>query len=220
MENKKGVVFDFNGTLFWDTQLQNDSWDQFLAKYNFNLSDEEKLTWVHGINAKDTFEYLFKKELSAEEVDLYTEEKEVIYRAMCLEKGMELAPGALDFISFLVNNGVEIAIATASAKNNVDFFIENFHLLNYFKPENIIYNDGSTRGKPFPDLFNKAIERLNTDKKNTTIFEDSKAGIKAAVNAGAGNVIIVSEINNGIRNAHFQVIHHFDEVNREHFLDK
>jgi HAD superfamily hydrolase (TIGR01509 family) len=220
MENENGVVFDFNGTLFWDTQLQNDSWDRFLAKYKLNLSDDEKLTWVHGINAKDTFEYLFKTELTAEEVDAYTEEKEVIYRAMCLEKGMELAPGALDFITFLNNNKVKIAIATASAKNNVDFFIENFQLLDYFKPEHIIYNDGTMRGKPFPDLFNKAIESLKTDKKNTTIFEDSQAGIKAAINAGAGTVVIVSEINNGIPNAQFQVIHHFDEVNREQFVGK
>ncbi len=218
MENKNGVVFDFNGTLFWDTQLQNNSWDQFLAKYKFHLNDEEKLTWVHGINAKDTFEYLFKRELSAEEVDLLTEEKEVIYRAMCLEKGMELAPGAINFITFLKNNGIKIAIATASAKSNVDFFIEKFNLLEYFNRENIIYNDGTSRGKPHPDLFNKAIAALQLDKKKVTIFEDSQAGVKAAENAGAGNIMIVSEEQISGRNSNYQVIRHFNEVERERFL--
>ena len=113
---KQGVVFDFNGTLFWDTELQNRSWDKFLDKYEFKLSEEEKLTWVHGINAMDTFEYLFKRPCSAEEVFRLTEEKEVIYRKMCLEQGMEWAAGALELIEFLKENNVPIAIATASAK--------------------------------------------------------------------------------------------------------
>lgn len=215
---KQGVVFDFNGTLFWDTELQNRSWDEFLDRYGFKLSEEEKLTWVHGINAMDTFEYLFKRPCSAEEVYQLTEEKEVIYRAMCLEQGMEWAPGALELIRFLKASNVPIAIATAAAKNNLDFFVEQLDLHQYFDPKQIIYNDGTMRGKPNPDLFSKAIEAIGIPAKHVTVFEDSLAGVEAAKRSGAGNIYIV----NGTAErfgSRYPIISHFDEVDRTRFIN-
>jgi len=215
---KQGVVFDFNGTLFWDTKLQNESWDCFLRNYGFSLNEEQKNKYIHGINAKDTFEYLFKREMGAEEVDRLTEEKEVIYRQMCLDEGMEFAPGAEDLIRFLKENEVEIAIATASAKNNVEFFIGHFHLLRFFKRDHIIFNDGTLRGKPHPDLFIKAINAIGIKPEETIIFEDSQAGLEAAKRAGAGNIIIVNSTNTTYFGFEYQQISHFDEFDRSLFL--
>ena len=214
----KGVVFDFNGTLFWDTHLQNNSWNRFLEKYGFTLSHEEQKKYIHGINAKDTFEYLFKRKLNDAEVYRLTEEKEVIYRSMCLEHGMELAPGAEQLISFLKESGVALAIATASAKNNVDFFIRHFPLLKYFRPGHIIYNDGTMRGKPHPDLFNKAISAIGTKAEKTLIFEDSHAGVEAAIRSGAGEVIIVNSANAGYNGYRCRQITHFNQVDKTLFV--
>ena len=214
----KGVVFDFNGTLFWDTHLQNDSWDRFLEKYDFSLSAEEKKKYIHGINAKDTFEYLFKRELDDVEVHRLTEEKEVIYRSMCMEHGMQLAPGAEQLISFFAKSGVALAIATASAKNNVDFFIQHFPLLKYFNPEHIIYNDGTMRGKPHPDLFNKAISTIGTKAEETLVFEDSHAGVESAIRSGAGKVIIVNSANAEYDGFPCQQIVDFNSVDRSLFI--
>jgi HAD superfamily hydrolase (TIGR01509 family) len=214
----KGVVFDFNGTLFWDTELQNRSWDHFLEKYGLQLSAQEKNTWVHGINAKDTFEFLFKKTCSPEEVEKFTEEKEKIYREMCLVQGMEWAPGAPELISFLKQNKIPVAIATASAFNNVEFFIEHFGLLQFFTRENIVYNDGSLRGKPHPDLFNRAIEKLGVSPHLTAIFEDSLAGVEAAQRAGAGKIFIVKGKDQRFAKYAYPVINHFDKVDRRLFV--
>lgn len=38
----KGVIFDFNGTLFFDTHLHNRAWDIFLDRYSLMLQDVEK----------------------------------------------------------------------------------------------------------------------------------------------------------------------------------
>ena len=215
---KQGVVFDFNGTLFWDTELQNRSWDKFLDGYGFKLSEEEKLTWVHGINAMDTFEYLFKRPCSADEVFQLTEEKEVIYREMCIDQGMEWAPGALELIEFLKVNNVPIAIATASARNNLDFFVEQLDLHRYFDSKHIVYNDGTMRGKPNPDLFNRAIEKLEIPAGLVTVFEDSLAGVEAAKRSGAGKIYIVNG-NRKFSHYNYPVITHFDQVNKMSFLD-
>ena len=44
----KGIIFDFNGTLLWDTKLHNHAWDIFLDKHNIVLSDDEKNKVIHG----------------------------------------------------------------------------------------------------------------------------------------------------------------------------
>lgn len=212
--NIQGFIFDFNGTLFWDTEYQNSSWDEYLLRHNISLTEEEKRTYVHGRNGKDTFEYLFKREVTEYEAKELMEDKEIIYRNICIQNKMELAPGAESLIKYLLDKKIKIAIATAAGKSNVDFFIEKFDLFKYFNEEHIIFNDGTSRGKPHPDLFNKAIKSLDICSKNAIIFEDSFSGIKAAENAKPGKVVIVNSANENYENFPHQVINHFDQFDR------
>lgn len=185
------VLFDFNGTLFWDSEYQENSWIEYLDIHQISLTREEIDTYIHGRNAKDTFEYIFKREFSREEIHQLVEEKEVLYRKECLKNGMELAPGALDFFRYLKERGMPMAIATASGRTNVRFFIEQFDLLEYFREEHIIYDDGFVRGKPHPDLFLKAIDALSVRPEGVTIFEDSVSGIEAAKRSNVKNVVLI-----------------------------
>ncbi len=214
--NKRGagVVFDFNGTLFWDTEYQERSWDTYLAKWGVELTKEEKLEHIHGRNGKDTFEYIFKRALDSDEVARLTEEKEVFYREECERQEVALAPGALSLLAHLKAAGTPIAIATASGRTNVEYFIRKFDLLSYFEREHIVYNDGSIRGKPNPDLFLLAMERLGVLNRDTIVFEDSYSGILAAENADAGNIIIVNSNNEKYEPFPYKTIRHFDEVDR------
>ena len=209
-----GVIFDFNGTLFWDSEYQESSWDKYLERHNINLTEAQKREYIHGRNGKDTLEYLFKRKLSDSEVHEYTEEKEVLYREECLKHKMELAPGAKMLLDYLNGKEIPMAIATASGKTNVDFFIDKFNLLDYFYEEHIIYNDGTTKGKPHPDLFEKAIKSLGVNKAETIIFEDSFSGIQAAINSNVASVIIVNSTKEDYSRFELPVIEHFDEFDR------
>ena len=95
-----GVIFDFNGTLFWDTPLHNKAWNMFLEKRGMYLSDHEFFATFHGKNNRDIFNSLFQREHSAEEIRALVDEKETLYRQLCLETEMMLAPGAPDFLDF------------------------------------------------------------------------------------------------------------------------
>jgi HAD superfamily hydrolase (TIGR01509 family) len=194
---KSAVIFDFNGTLFWDSDYQEKSWLKYLAYHDITLTKEEINFYIHGRNGKDTFELIFQKEFTKEEIDQLVEEKEKLYRQECLQNPMDLAPGALDLIKYLHGEKIPIAIATASGKANVEFFIEHFALLKYFKRENIIYDDGTVKGKPHPDIFLKAIKKLSASPGNVTIFEDSVSGIEAAKRCYVKNVVL---INSNIQN--------------------
>lgn len=97
----KGVIFDFNGTLFWDTTLHNKAWDIFLERHSFELSDNEKNEKIHGKNNKDILNGLFQQQLLQKDIDKFGKEKEKIYQELCLKTKMQLAPGAVDFFNYL-----------------------------------------------------------------------------------------------------------------------
>ncbi|MCG8309063.1 MAG: HAD family phosphatase [Cytophagales bacterium] len=211
---KGGIIFDFNGTLFWDSEYQEASWDEYLEKHNISLTRRQKRDYIHGRNGKDTFEILFNRKLKDSEVHQFTEEKETIYRNECLKHKMEFAPGAKSLLEYLKSEKIPIAIATAAGKTNVDFFIEKFNLLDYFEIEHIIFNDGSIKGKPHPDLFEKAVHSLDVNKERSIIFEDSYSGIQAAINCKVSTVIIVNSSGDDFNEFNLPVIKHFDEVDR------
>lgn len=196
-KNLKGLIFDFNGVLFWDDQLQRDSWRAFAAKLREQpLSDTEIDVHIHGRNGKYTLEYLLGQPISAEEsVDLM-EQKESVYRQMCLDLdgNFKLSPGAVPLLDDLVKYKIPRTIATASGKKNVDFFIRHLDLENWFDPEKLMYDTGWISGKPAPDLYLGAAEKLGLPPQDCMVVEDSHSGIRAAHAAGIGWVVALGPV--------------------------
>jgi beta-phosphoglucomutase-like phosphatase (HAD superfamily) len=187
-----GIIFDFNGVLFWDDSLQRKSWRKFAAQLRDDpLTDQEIDIHVHGRNGQYTLEYLVGHPLTQAGAADLTERKEVIYREMCLRLGADfkLSPGAIGLLTFLVENQIPHTIATASAKNNLDFFVTQLNLDRWFDIDKIIYDNGLIPGKPAPDLYLQAARNLNLDPIECVVIEDSRAGIQAAFNAGFGHII-------------------------------
>jgi len=188
----KGLIFDFNGVLFWDDQLQRDSWRMFAANLREQpLSDAEIDIHVHGRNGQYTLEYLLGHSINVEEAADFMEQKEVIYRQMCLNLNgdFRLSPGAIPLLDDLVKHKVPHTIATASGKKNVDFFIQHLDLGNWFETEKIMFDNGQIRGKPAPDLYLGSAEKLGLSPADCMVVEDSHSGIRAAHAAGIGWVV-------------------------------
>jgi len=210
-----GVIFNFNGTLFWDTLYHNRSWDLFLSEYGIHLTDEEKFLKIHGKNASEIFPALLNRTLTQEEIHKFTLEKEGLYQEICLQEGMALAPGAIDLFEFLQEHAIPFTIATASGRENVEFFFEYLHLANWFNIDQVVYDDGTVKGKPNPDLYLRAMHLLNRSAEEVIVFEDAVAGIQAAQNARAGKIIIVnSNQDDYTAFPGYPIIQHFDEVDR------
>jgi len=213
-----GVIFDFNGTLFWDTSLHNEAWDIFLTRYGLYLSDEDKFNKMHGKNNRDLFISLFNKPLTEEEIQKYTIEKETLYQELCLQTDMQLAPGAEDFLNFLKDNNIPFTIATASGKENIDFYFEHLPLARWFAYEKVVYNNGKIKGKPDPEIYQIAMSVINKKPEEVIVFEDAVAGLQAARNAKAGKIIVVDSNDDDYANwADYQIIKSFDEVDRTQF---
>lgn len=70
---------------------------------------------------------------------------------------MMLAPGAPDFLDFLQERKVPFTIATASDKENVDFYFEHLGIGKWFDYDRIVYNNGQIKGKPDPQIYRIAM---------------------------------------------------------------
>lgn len=214
----RGVVFDFNGTLFWDTKLHNKAWDVFLARHNMSLSEEEMFRNIHGKNNKDIFLTLFP-DINQRQIDNYIAEKEGIYQQLCLLTDMQMAPGAISFFRFLKENHVPFTIATASGRENLDFYFKHLPISQWFAYDKIIYNNGEIKGKPDPQIYQLAMAKIGCNPHETIVFEDANMGLLAARNARVGRIIVVDSNDDDYSDwSSCQKIKNFDEVDRNLFL--
>nr|WP_321414397.1 HAD family phosphatase [uncultured Allomuricauda sp.] len=208
----KGVIFDFNGTLFFDTHLHNQAWDIFLERHSFALTDEEKNYKIHGKNNAEIMSNLFSRDLSKNDIKTLSIEKEDIYQSLCLKEKMELAPGVLDFLEYLDKNQIPFTIATASDLYNLLFYFEYLELEKYFDLDRIVYSNGKIKSKPDPEIFLKAMDVLKINASEALIFEDSTSGILAAENSKAKKIIIVDSAENDYSRWNYDIITSFDEI--------
>lgn len=214
----KGVVFDFNGTLFWDTQLHNRAWDIFLEKRNMYLTEQELFGKIHGKNNEDIFKSLFEN-ISEEQIKAFISEKEGIYRQLCLQTEMEMAPGVIPFLKFLKNNNIPFTIATASGRENLDFYFEYLPLSEWFDFDKVVYNNGKIKSKPDPEIYNIAMNAIGQKSEDVVVFEDANMGLLAAKRAGAGRIIAVNSNDDDYSDwSDCQIIRTFDEVDRSLFI--
>ena len=220
----KGIIFDFNGTLYWDSAKHKQAWRDYSKKLRSTpFSDEEMVKYMFGRTNEQIVEYAIGKKPSAELVDKVAQEKEALYRQMCLDdvENFHLAQGVEDFLDFIKEKNIPRTIATMSDKTNVDFYIENFHLDKWFDTDKIVYSDGKIPSKPAPDIYQIAAKNIGLMPKDCIVVEDALSGIESANRAGIGKIIAICseespELYKSIPCVS-EIINNFDEFNRELF---
>lgn len=215
-----GAIFDFNGTLFRDSDKHEKAWRIVSGRLRGKeFTDEELANVMHGRTNRSIFKYLLGREVTSEELSRLTDEKENIYRGLCLDNisDLTLAPGAELLLDDLRKRGIPIAIATASEINNVEFFISTFRLDRWFEREHIVYDNGTFPGKPEPHIFRVAAGSLGLSPSQCAVFEDSASGLLSAHKAGIGHIVAVGRkerfaefVYDGIVHRVIEDFHEFD----------
>lgn len=193
----KGIIFDFNGTLFWDSEKHLEAWREFSKRLRPHpFTDEEMRDYMFGRTNEDIIAYLIGKKPSKEMVDTLGQEKEAVYRQMCRNdaKNTHLAPYAEEFLDWLKENNIPRTIATMSEKSNVDFYIKEFNLEKWFDIDKIVYSDGAIKGKPAPDIYEIAAGKLGLKPQECVVVEDAVSGIEAARAAGIGKIVAIASM--------------------------
>lgn len=185
------LVFDFNGTLLWDMDLHEKVWFDVARRHlGREVTSQE---WIHrfvGRTNAEIWPFVLGRAVGADEASALSEEKEAAYRRLLLStpERVKLVDGATELFDLCLAQGIQIAIGTAAGQSNKDFYVEAFDLHHWFRPEHIVYDDGTLPGKPDPALFATAMARLGATPGRTIVVEDGVLGIQAARAAGAGKV--------------------------------
>lgn len=191
----KGVIFDFNGTLFFDSPKHVLAWGRMSEELRgYGISVEEMQSHFYGVPNNRAIEYMLQKECDEAELNRYSELKEAYYREFCRQdkEMLHLVDGANEFFDALVEKKIPFTIASASIKPNIDFFVESFELEKWFDPEKIVYDDGSYANKQ--KMFEHAAEVIGVPIEDCLILEDSDSGIRDAYAVGCRNIVVVDSM--------------------------
>ena len=199
----KGFIFDFDGVVVDTEKYHYLSWVAAASHVGYDLSWQEYLPLKSTGNTEIT-QYLCDhsgKEVSDELFQTMRNTKlEEFDRLVADLSEKDVLPGIRDFLTWL--NGQNVRTAVASSSNTSSGLAKRFGLDKHFQA--IIDGNMKLPRKPAPDTFLLAAKMLGVDPADCIVFEDSLAGIGAAVNAGMPVVAV-----GGIRSEH--AIAHIDD---------
>lgn len=194
MIHYKGVIFDFNGTLFFDNDKHVLAWNEVSRLLRgCDITQKELHEKFNGTPNEQIIKYMTDGKASAEEIEKYSSKKEEFYRDFCKKdkENFHLVRGVEDYFKWLDKKNIPYTIASASIKANMDFFRESFGLDEYIDPSLLVYDDGTYENKI--QMFLDAAKKIGVDIKDALIIEDSNSGIKNAYKAGCENILVVCE---------------------------
>jgi HAD superfamily hydrolase (TIGR01509 family) len=128
-------------------------------------------------------------QLREEPADLLAESRDIFYAL--LDSKLETMPGLFELLDLIEAKGLAKGVATSSPRDYLEHMLNRFDLLRRF-PVTLTAED-VTHGKPHPEIYLKAAEKLGVAPENMLVLEDSFAGTKAGVAAGAYVISIPHE---------------------------
>jgi len=181
----EGVIFDFNGTLLLDDEINKVAWKTYAKRgLNINMTDDDYYKY-NGTPGENWIVGLTEGKITGDAAVKCRIEKEEQYREELKNADIDLIKGAKDFFDKLKEAKIPFTIATSSDEPNVRLYFKKFGLDKWFDFNKCVFTDGTFKGKPNPDIYLKAAEKIGVDIKKCVVFEDTRSGVKSGYSAGA-----------------------------------
>jgi tRNA threonylcarbamoyl adenosine modification protein YeaZ len=175
------VIWDMDGTIV-DTAAQHfQAWQTVFGSrcVAFNYEDFRK---SFGLRNDDIIRIALGLQATPEDIACISREKTQLFREAVLRDGVIPMPGAINLITGLHKRGIIMAIASSAPKQNVETFLKMLNIESLFKI--IVSGQEVTRGKPDPQIFLLAAEKLNIEPCCCAVIEDAVGGVAGARTAG------------------------------------
>lgn len=177
----KAIIWDLDGTLIDSAAYHWEAWQSVMAAEHFNL-DYEQYVADFGKRNDEILRGRLGADLSEEFIQRISLAKEEKYRAAVRSRGLELLPGAAQWLERLKSMGVRQALGTSAPRGNIDAVFDALEIAKYF--DAVMSSEEVKQGKPHPDVFLAAAEKLEIEPPSCLVIEDAPAGIEAARRAG------------------------------------
>ncbi len=181
LHDARAVLWDVDGTLIDSSEYHWLSWRDALAAESFPLT-REQFASVFGRRNEEILREYFGPGFPEADVTRVGEAKETQYRTLVRDRGIELLPGVRRWLDKLQADGWLQAMASSAPRANLEAINEALGIGDYFS--SIVSAEDVTRGKPDPQVFLTAAEKLGVAPAACVVVEDAPAGIEAAHRAG------------------------------------
>lgn len=186
----KAVIFDMDGLMIDSERVTFKWYKEYMRQCGMDMPEEFYKT-LQGQTKAECKQKLIKTYGN----DFpYEESVDWVHKKMQEEfenDGIPIKEGLVELLKFLKEKKYKTVVATSSERKRVEFILEKAGIRQYFN--DIICGDEVEKGKPNPEIFLRACEKVNVNPENALVLEDSEAGIEAA-NVGNINVICVPDM--------------------------
>jgi len=186
--NHMGVIFDLDGVLVDSGWAHKQSWYELAEKEGFPMADEFFFN-TFGMQNYQIIPMLTGRDVSQDEVNRLSNWKEKRYRDIITEQ-LGPAEGAKALLDDLKSEGFLLAVGSSAPRANLELVLDCTDLRDFF--DAYVTSQDVTRGKPAPDTFLKAAEKLSLSAGSCIVVEDAVQGIEAARAAGMPVVAITT----------------------------
>ena len=182
----KGAIFDMDGMLLDTERLYQESWVE-MAKQFGQKPDPAFPSAVSGTNGEG-MRQIIREYYPA--VDAHAFQAGCVARVESIldEQGPMEKPGARELLEYFRARGIKTAVASSTGKNRILSNLRQTGLDTFF--DAVVSGQEVTRGKPEPDIFLLAAERIGCAPEECYVFEDSANGIRAGMAAGCVTVMV------------------------------
>lgn len=171
-----GVIFDMDGVLIDSYQAHFESWRRMLSDHGLEMT-EKQFASTFGQTNRSIIAKLYPDHADDETIARWGEEKEQAFRELLREDFPEM-PGAGDLLRDIHRAGMAIAVGSSGPAENVEAVLQCLDSGELVSVR--VTGSDVTHGKPNPEVFLKAAEKLDLEPSRCAVVEDAPAGVEAA----------------------------------------
>jgi len=185
----KAVVFDFDGLMFNTEEIFNLSGRELLRRRGKEMTPA-LLSLMMGRKSDEAFPLMIEALGLTEDPNALRAEERAIFHDL-LWKHVAPMPGLFELLTHIEDCGLPKGVATSSRRPYIESLLGHFQLMDRF--EVTLTAEDVTRGKPHPEIYLTAAERIGVQPTEMLVLEDSEMGTRSAAAAGAVAVSVPHE---------------------------
>ena len=189
MDNSLAAIFDMDGVLVDTYHAHFRSWQEMAVSQGLRLSEEE-FARTFGRTSREIIAHFWGKDRDDDaQIAALDRRKEGAFRRIIADD-FPAMPGAVDLLHALYEAGFRLAVGSSGPPENVQFVVDKLGVGDLLAA--IVTGEDVARGKPDPQVFLLAAERLHVVPARCAVIEDAPAGVAAADAAGMASVGLLS----------------------------
>lgn len=179
----RAVVWDLDGVIVDSGTAHNVSWQALSKRYGLAYDPDKDFPNIFGKHNTDIINMLWQI-TEPGRVSEMADAKEIAFRSEATQ--LKPLPGVVELVQELARRGWKQAIGSSAPMENIRVLLDSTGVGPYMQA--IASGDDVTAGKPDPQVFLIAFERVGVSPRNGVVIEDAPAGIQAGVRAGAATL--------------------------------